>query len=69
VAGHPEGFHESFANLYADAAEAIAARRAGQTPDPMCLHFPNSYDGLIGVKFVDAVIRSSAGNGGWVRCD
>ncbi len=69
VAGHPEGFHESFANLYADAAEAIAARRMGQTPDPMCLHFPNSYDGLIGLKFVEAVIRSSAANVGWVRCD
>jgi predicted dehydrogenase len=26
VAGHPEGFHEGFANLYSDAAEAIAAR-------------------------------------------
>ena len=30
VAGHPEGFHEAFANLYSDAAEAIAARRTGQ---------------------------------------
>jgi phosphonate transport system ATP-binding protein len=29
VAGHPEGFHEGFANLYSDAAEAIAARRTG----------------------------------------
>src|SRR6476659_4489485 len=25
VAGHPEGFHEGFANIYSDAAEAIAA--------------------------------------------
>ena len=69
VAGHPEGFHESFANVYSDAAEAIAARRASQTPDPMCLHFPNSHDGLQGVKFVDAVIRSSQANGAWTRCD
>ena len=69
VAGHPEGFHESFANLYADAAEAIAARRSGHAPDPLCLHFPNSHDGLLGVKFVDAVIRSSQANGAWIRCD
>ena len=69
VAGHPEGFHESFANLYSDVAEAIAARRSGEAPDPMCLLFPNSHDGLMGVKFVDAVIRSSVGNGAWVRCD
>ena len=68
VAGHPEGFHEGFANLYSDAAEAIAARRAGQTPDPLALHFPNSFDGLQGLRFVDSVIRSSAANGAWVDC-
>jgi len=65
VAGHPEGFHEAFANLYSDAAEAIAARRAGQPANPLALHFPNATDGLLGVRFVDAVIRSSAANGVW----
>jgi predicted dehydrogenase len=65
VAGHPEGFHEGFANLYSDAAEAIAARRAGQTADPLALHFPNSLDGLLGVQFVAAVIQSSARDGAW----
>lgn len=65
VAGHPEGFHEAFANLYSDAAEAIAARRAGQAANPLALHFPNATDGLLGVRFVDAVIRSSAANGVW----
>ena len=30
VAGHPEGFHEGFANRYSDAAAVIAARRAKQ---------------------------------------
>lgn len=67
VKGHPEGFPEAFANLYSDAAEAIASRLAGETPDPIVLHFPNSLDGLRGVRFVDAVIRSSAANGAWVR--
>jgi predicted dehydrogenase len=65
VAGHPEGFHEGFANVYSDAAEAIAARRAGRTPDPMALHFPDALDGLRGVEFVDAAIRSSSNNGAW----
>lgn len=65
AAGHPEGFPEAFANLYADAAEAIAARRTGQTPDPLALHFPNAHDGWMGMRFVDAVIRSSALNGSW----
>lgn len=68
VAGHPEGFHESFANLYADASEAIAARRTGTSADPMCLHFPNSFDGLMGVRFVDSVIQSNAHQGAWTVC-
>lgn len=66
VKGHPEGFHEAFANLYSDAAEAIAARRSGQTADPLALHFPNSLDGLLGVQFVTRVIESSAANGRWI---
>ncbi len=69
VKGHPEGFPEAFANLYSDAAEAIASRLAGVTPDPIVLHFPNSLDGLRGVRFVDAAIRSSAANGAWVRVE
>ncbi|MFB0936920.1 MAG: Gfo/Idh/MocA family oxidoreductase [Propionivibrio sp.] len=67
--GHPEGFPEAFANLYSDAAEAIAARRAGVAADPLALHFPNARDGLLGVRFVDAVVRSSAANGAWVRME
>jgi predicted dehydrogenase len=66
VAGHPEGFHEGFANLYSDAAEAIAARRSGQAADPLALHFPNSLDGLLGVQFVAAVIQSSTNDGAWM---
>jgi predicted dehydrogenase len=68
VAGHPEGFHEGFANLYSDAAEAIAARRAQRAADPLALHFPNSHDGLAGVRFVDSVLRSARDNGVWTRC-
>ena len=65
VAGHPEGFHEGFANVYSDAAEAIAARLAGVAPDPLTLHFPNADDGLRGVAFVDAAVASSAADGAW----
>ncbi|MDR3411897.1 MAG: Gfo/Idh/MocA family oxidoreductase [Formivibrio sp.] len=67
--GHPEGFPEAFANLYSDAAEAIAARRSGNTPDPLALHFPNARDGLLGVRFVTAVVQSSQANGSWVRLE
>jgi predicted dehydrogenase len=68
VAGHPEGFPDGFANIYSDAAEAIAARRAGKEADPLALHFPNSRDGLLGVRFVNSVIESSNANGKWVKC-
>ena len=65
VAGHPEGFHEGFANVYSDAAEAIAARRSGRTPDPLALDFPNERDGAIGVRFVEAAVASSRAGGTW----
>lgn len=69
VAGHPEGFHEGFANLYTDAAEAIAARRTNTAPDPLSLHFPNAEDGVRGVKFVEAAIASTEANGAWTSCE
>lgn len=68
VAGHPEGFPDAFANIYSDAAEAIAARRAGIQADPLALYFPNSWDGLLGVRFVESVIKSSNANGQWTKC-
>jgi predicted dehydrogenase len=68
VAGHPEGFADGFANLYSDAAEAIAARRSGTSADPLALHFPTALDGLSGVRFIDRVLASSAGGCCWVPC-
>lgn len=66
--GHPEGFHEGFANVYADAAEAIAARRSGRAADPLALHFPTVEDGARGVRFVEAALASSRAGGRWVDC-
>lgn len=68
VAGHPEGFHEGFANIYSDAAEAISARRSGNKANPLALYFPKSQDGLLGVRFVSSVIESSTANGKWIKC-
>jgi hypothetical protein len=65
VLGHPEGFHEAFANLYADAAEAIVARRTGGNPDPLALDFPTVEDGARGVKFVEAAVDSHRNDGRW----
>lgn len=63
--GHPEGYLEGFANIYAEAARAIIARRDGGALDP-AVTFPGLKDGLEGVAFVDACVRSSKRNGAWV---
>jgi len=65
VAGHPEGFHEGFANVYSDAAEAIAARRADIAVDPLADQFPKAIDGVLGIAFVEATIASSRNGGAW----
>jgi predicted dehydrogenase len=63
--GHPEGYLEGFANIYAEAARAIIARRDGTALDP-AVTFPGIADGVAGVAFVDACVRSSARNAAWV---
>ncbi len=63
--GHPEGYLEGFANIYAEAARAIIARREGSHLDP-AVTFPGLKEGLEGVAFVDACVRSSKRNGAWV---
>ena len=64
--GHPEGYLEGFANIYAEAARAIIARRDG-TPLDAAVTFPGLQEGLEGVAFVDACVRSSKRNGAWVN--
>ncbi len=63
--GHPEGYLEGFANIYAEAAAAIRARARGE-PIPPEVVFPTAWDGLDGMAFVDACVRSAARNGAWV---
>lgn len=62
--GHPEGYLEGFANLYKDAADVIRAHQAGKEIASLV---PGISDGLAGVQFVDACVRSSARNAAWVK--
>ncbi|MCW1917686.1 Gfo/Idh/MocA family oxidoreductase [Rhodobacter sp. KR11] len=64
--GHPEGYLEGFANIYAEAARAIIARRDGVAVDE-AVTFPGLKEGLEGVAFVDACVRSSKKNGAWTK--
>ncbi|HHZ11066.1 MAG TPA: Gfo/Idh/MocA family oxidoreductase [Rhizobiales bacterium] len=63
--GHPEGYLEGFANIYAEAARAIrAAREKGGKP-PKGVLFPTIDDGVEGIAFVEACVKSSKKNGAW----
>lgn len=62
--GRPEGYVEGFANLYCDAAELIAARRAGRKPRPAAAAMtPNVLDGARGIAFIEASVASSHNDG------
>ena len=65
-AGHPEGYLEGFATIYREAADAITAHRAGRDV-PADVLYPTIEDGLKGMQFVDACVRSSKRNGAWVK--
>ncbi|MDD9723512.1 Gfo/Idh/MocA family oxidoreductase [Sulfitobacter sp. PR48] len=62
--GHPEGYLEGFANIYNEAADLIVAARDGKVPDHL---LPTVQDGLEGVAFIDACVRSSKRDAAWVR--
>ncbi len=64
--GHPEGYLEGFATIYSEAAEAILARESGEDL-PEGVLFPTVQDGVRGVAFVDACVRSSARNAAWIK--
>lgn len=65
--GHPEGYQEAFAVLYADAAEAMVSRRLGVKPDRLALDMPTVEDGVRTLKFIEAALESSS-RGGWADC-
>ena len=64
--GHPEGFLEAFGNFYRDLADELRARRDGTLPPTRDLSFPTGQDGLMGVRFVEAVAASHDQDAAWV---
>lgn len=63
--GHPEGYLEAFATIYMEAANAIQAKRDNTKLDSAVI-YPTVDDGVKGVAFIDACVRSSNKNGSWV---
>jgi predicted dehydrogenase len=64
--GHPEGYLEGFANIYTEAARAIKAARTGKPPGKEVL-FPGIEDGVAGMAFIEACVKSSARNAKWLK--
>jgi predicted dehydrogenase len=58
--GHPEGYLEAFANLYAGFAEVLRARAEDREPNAIGRDVPTVTDGVKGVAFVEAVVDGAA---------
>lgn len=63
--GHPEGYLEGFATIYAEAAELIRAASEGRPP-PDGIALPTIEDGVDGLAFIEACVASSKKDGAWV---
>jgi predicted dehydrogenase len=64
--GHPEGYLEGFATIYSEAAKAIRAARDGKSL-AKDVQFPGIKDGVEGMAFIEACVKSSKGNAKWVK--
>src|SRR6476659_4157617 len=62
--GHPEGFFEAFANIYAAAYDDMVKRATGAKFDYANSVYPNVYDGVEGMLFITRCVESSKANGG-----
>ena len=65
--GHSEGMLVAFANIYADLAEVIRAKRDGRPPDPLACHYPTASDGLRSIVAIRAAVDSSSRGGAWTE--
>lgn len=64
--GHPEAFFEAFANVYRFAYDAMVARAEGKTVEQKDTIYPNVYDGVDGMNFIQQCVASSQQNGAWL---
>jgi predicted dehydrogenase len=69
-AGHPEGYLEAFANIYRNVAYCIQARLNNEQPDKIYTDFPTVNDGVRGMAFIEAVVRSGKQDDvKWIRME
>jgi predicted dehydrogenase len=66
--GHPEGYLEAFANLYAEFGDAVAGRIVNQRSPVEHDLFPKAGDGVKGLAIAAAAVKS-AQTGQWERVE
>ncbi len=67
--GHPEGYFESFANVYSTFIAALAKKLRGQPLAAADLDFPSVDDGVRGVRYIETCVESSAKGAAWVAME
>jgi predicted dehydrogenase len=65
--GHPEAFIEAFANIYVEFARAVQDLLAGRKPPKDGYDFPTLNDGVAGMAFIEAAVKSSKANSRWTK--
>jgi predicted dehydrogenase len=65
--GHPEGYFESFANVYATFITALGKKLRGEALSGDDLDFPNVDDGVRGVRYIGTCVESSARGAIWLN--
>lgn len=63
--GHHEGYFEAFGNLYRSFIEVLAARLEGR--EEKTYTFPTVDDGVQGIRFVQACVKSNREGNTWVE--
>ncbi len=63
-AGHPEGFHEAFGNIYRGYCLHLREKKTGEKAGDF--RYPTIDDGISGLRFVEACLASDAGGNIWV---
>lgn len=63
--GHPEAFLEAFANVYGEAAKAIADEVSGKKIKSY--DFPDADDGVAGMAFIETTVKSAKANQKWTK--
>ncbi len=61
--GHPEGYIEAFANIYRNFYNAVTSVKPDRSGDR---DFPTGIDGVRGMAFIEAAVRSSRAKQKWV---